>query len=236
MVPPYPELSTYEALLEETTAKQPPDLHSQSEGISPPGSIDVKSWQSSAVLQTTVNTEVTSGRFSTQPDENSLRQSQGSTLKSDPSSVPQSTHDMSQQSTVTPGTTVYKTPSTANSPQGTRDRKEPGPHLIRQNQTWWDAAWYCQRQQRFLASITSEVAQARILALLRGNATGHGVWIGLSHHQLWGHWVWVSGEAFDYASWRDGEPNNLVSENCVMVQEEPKCQWDAHFWASICNG
>ncbi len=84
--------------------------------------------------------------------------------------------------------------------------------------TWSDAKAWCENNGGHLVTITSEEEQSFVQSLNDGT----NVWIGAYREQRedW-VWKWVTGEAWDYTNWAEGEPNdspNVVpDENCVTL-------------------
>ena len=69
--------------------------------------------------------------------------------------------------------------------------------------SWTMAENYCSINNGHLAAITSAEEQA----FLDSTFPAADGWIGASLRED-GSWQWVTGEAFDYANWREGEPDN----------------------------
>ncbi len=72
--------------------------------------------------------------------------------------------------------------------------------------TWEEAKKECESLGGYLATITSKNEQAFVEALI---TTGEKncYWLG-AEKETTGYWQWVTGEEFDYANWKSGEPNN----------------------------
>ncbi len=93
--------------------------------------------------------------------------------------------------------------------------------LVNQGRNWseakQEAEWSTHAGlQGHLASVTSEAENSFIVSL--GSVDGY--WLG--GFQAPGgsgpgeNWQWVTGEAFAYANWNSGEPNNDVDENALF--------------------
>ncbi|XP_052023946.1 CD209 antigen-like protein E isoform X2 [Apodemus sylvaticus] len=53
-------------------------------------------------------------------------------------------------------------------------------------------------------------------------------WIGLTDHRREGSWQWVDDTPLKLSFWKDGEPNNVGDEDCVVMAED---KWND----SICS-
>jgi len=55
-------------------------------------------------------------------------------------------------------------------------------------------------------------------------------WLGGFYNPSDSNWHWITGEAWNYANWSSGEPNNLGTENCVefygLTGEWNNLRWD----------
>ncbi len=71
--------------------------------------------------------------------------------------------------------------------------------------TWQDAKEFCERNNGYLVTITSESEQKAIERLLvQGNKKQY--WIGIKTHDR--KPLWITGEKYSYSNWDRGEPNN----------------------------
>ncbi|MBR5536176.1 MAG: hypothetical protein IKU60_05980 [Clostridia bacterium] len=85
--------------------------------------------------------------------------------------------------------------------------------------TWEEAQAWCESNGGHLVTITSEDEQNFIEYF---NNVFAYLWIGAYRERVidW-EWKWVTGEAWDYTNWAEGEPNNspnvVPDENCVVL-------------------
>ena len=92
--------------------------------------------------------------------------------------------------------------------------------IIRKDCSWFAAVAECEQQGGHLVTITSAEEEAFIETLLGdvGN-----LWIGLHRKaNTLNEWEWVTGEAFSYSKWAEGQPDNRASgafdgENAVVI-------------------
>ena len=69
-----------------------------------------------------------------------------------------------------------------------------------------------------LATVTSQAENAFIANNLLPNTGIYDTyWLGGFYNESNGQWKWITGEAWSYANWDSGEPNNLTSEHCVEM-------------------
>ena len=90
--------------------------------------------------------------------------------------------------------------------------------IIEETMSWTDAKKYCESKGGHLATITSKEEQEQIDALNREN---RNLWIGGYREDDGTEWKWVTGEAWGYENWNEGEPNNssdvVANENRIAV-------------------
>jgi len=79
-------------------------------------------------------------------------------------------------------------------------------HLIDESMTWTQAKEKCKSMGGHLVTITTPEEQSAIELLLSVSGEKNLYWIGLE--KINGSSSWVSGEAFDYANWHEGEPSS----------------------------
>uniref|UniRef100_M9T1P0 Lectin-Cyl-1 n=1 Tax=Cylindrophis ruffus TaxID=186578 RepID=M9T1P0_CYLRU len=86
---------------------------------------------------------------------------------------------------------------------------------------WNDAEIYCNDQVMggHLASIHDEAESFQLFQYLFQYPLIFGnVWIGLRDPHKRRNWEWSDGSSFNYTSWNQGEPNNLLyREYCVEL-------------------
>lgn len=111
--------------------------------------------------------------------------------------------------------------------------------------SWSEAKAYCEELGGHLAVITSEEEQ---LALEAMKDSDRRVWIGGYYQD--GQWNWVTGEAWEYEYWGDGEPNGYDDgEECASMwpnewndladgsweQEGFICEWEYVRESAVCT-
>lgn len=96
-------------------------------------------------------------------------------------------------------------------------------------------------QTGYLASITSAAEQSFVnsvnAAFTASSSSHHGTyvraWLGGNDIASEGTWTWTTGEAFTYANWAGGEPNNYFGEDHMLGW------WSGDKWndcSGTCNG
>lgn len=95
---------------------------------------------------------------------------------------------------------------------------------------WEVAEAYCESLGGHLATITSPEENVAISTLL-GNKN---YYIGGTDKNVEGNWQWVNNEVFDYTYWRDGQPDNHIEEDYVMVYGNNQAG-DKGIWNDISN-
>ncbi|XP_071494553.1 C-type lectin lectoxin-Thr1-like [Diadema antillarum] len=91
-----------------------------------------------------------------------------------------------------------------------------------ENKSWYDAATTCGYDGADLVSIHSPLENNFVFSYWHssnGNK-GNGFWIGLNDISSEGSFKWDGGWTFNYANWRNGEPNNRNDEDCVKVYND----------------
>ncbi len=85
--------------------------------------------------------------------------------------------------------------------------------LFETGMTWEEACAFCEMKGGHLATVTSLMEQNTIETLMaRGDKNSY--WIG----GYWEDgWKWVSGEAFEYQNWGNGEPNNFTGTETKLM-------------------
>ena len=80
--------------------------------------------------------------------------------------------------------------------------------VIDETMTWEEARHEAQRRGGYLATITSAEEQRFINQLIRGR--GKNVyWLG--GQRIGNHWMWITGEGFEYRNWAPGQPDNYLN-------------------------
>ncbi len=71
--------------------------------------------------------------------------------------------------------------------------------------TWYEAAYFCEREGGHLATIEDEDENDFVESLMKGDH----LWIGATDRVKEGTWRWVTGKKMAYSNWASGEPNNV---------------------------
>lgn len=97
--------------------------------------------------------------------------------------------------------------------------------VVRKNMGWESARKACENEGGHLVTITSEEEQQFIQTLIQNS---QGLFIGLARDENDpSQWKWVTDEAFDYACWNSGEPNNSGGEeDCATL-------WNNYKWNDL---
>ena len=82
--------------------------------------------------------------------------------------------------------------------------------------SWDDAAAACAAigPTAHLAAL-DDVAENETAAMVLG---GNQAWVGGTDSATEGTWVWITGQAISFDSWRPGQPNNQGNEDCMMMR------------------
>jgi hypothetical protein len=92
---------------------------------------------------------------------------------------------------------------------------------VKQSKSWSGAKWYCEQIGGHLVTIQDDAENTFIYKLTGGNT-----WLGATDEVNEGTWVWVSGEPWDYTTWREGEPNNYQIEHYLTYHPEKSSFWN----------
>jgi hypothetical protein len=96
--------------------------------------------------------------------------------------------------------------------------------------TWHEAKADAEKRGGHLATITSQKEWDSIQNLLGNLIKGGDVWIGATDEEREGKWQWVTGEAWDFARWLPGEPNNYQwtpeGEDYLEISYMPGFHWN----------
>lgn len=84
---------------------------------------------------------------------------------------------------------------------------------------WEEARQDAEGRGGTLATFTNEGEWARVVSFLDDGALDlyTGLWLGATDAEEEGVWSWVTGEAFDYANWAPGEPDNVSDADALEV-------------------
>ena len=89
---------------------------------------------------------------------------------------------------------------------------------------WFDAYSRCNALGGHLVTITDEEEQAFIVTYMGAIEHGDNTWIGGYFNGE--NWYWVTDEAFEYANWLKGEPNNQNGKEWVLHLYNTKFEWN----------
>ncbi|MBR1857932.1 MAG: C-type lectin domain-containing protein [Selenomonadaceae bacterium] len=88
--------------------------------------------------------------------------------------------------------------------------------IFNEGLVWQEANQRCENMGGHLVTITSDAEQAVVQKLLLLKGTKNSYWLG-GYRGSTGNWEWITGEAFSYAHWAAGEPNNAGNENIISI-------------------
>ncbi|XP_066536557.1 macrophage mannose receptor 1-like [Hoplias malabaricus] len=97
-------------------------------------------------------------------------------------------------------------------------------YVVNEKKNWNKAQKYCREKYTDLATIESQEEMAAVKTVLNGTQ-GHFL-IGLRQNETTLTWVWSDGSNSSFRDWKNGEPNNHGSDNCVELQSENKYMWN----------
>ncbi len=100
-------------------------------------------------------------------------------------------------------------------------------YIYEEECTWTEAEARCEALGGYLATITSKDEQAFIDEY---NGSLEYLWIGGYREDDNTVWMWVTGEAWGYTNWDEGEPNN--SSN-VVSNENRIVLWSDGYWNDL---
>uniref|UniRef100_A0A8C4RTS8 C-type lectin domain-containing protein n=1 Tax=Erpetoichthys calabaricus TaxID=27687 RepID=A0A8C4RTS8_ERPCA len=97
--------------------------------------------------------------------------------------------------------------------------------FINTSSTWEDAVDYCRARNSDLISISSQLEQDAIAALLN-NTSSSSVWLGLRQSRLFGFWLWIDEKPLSYEKWVHRPPSQLpASSPCAVMSQEKNFSW-----------
>lgn len=110
---------------------------------------------------------------------------------------------------------------------------------VTQALSWAEAKEYCESVGGYLATLTSREESDFVYSLLREKGRKAGSF-GLSNVRDQDKWEWVTGEAFSFSNWAEGEPNNAngFQHYGAFNKEYAGDQWDdaaSHCDTFICE-
>jgi len=95
--------------------------------------------------------------------------------------------------------------------------------------TWYTARQLCEAAGGHLVTVTDEAEQTAIMSM-----GWHGcVWLGASDGNQEGVWQWVTGEAFQYANWLSGQPDDYQGN--ATAGEDYLTVWEEGVWNDDCG-
>lgn len=86
---------------------------------------------------------------------------------------------------------------------------------------WGSARSACNGWGGFLAVINDAAEQNAVKGLLWDNT-----WIGLSDTENEGSFKWVNNDPVNYTSWASGQPNDMGTQDCVMMYQDNSYNWN----------
>uniref|UniRef100_A0A8C4SWI2 C-type lectin domain-containing protein n=1 Tax=Erpetoichthys calabaricus TaxID=27687 RepID=A0A8C4SWI2_ERPCA len=91
--------------------------------------------------------------------------------------------------------------------------------------TWEEAMDYCRERNSNLISISSQVEQDAIAALVN-TTNSTNVWLGLRQSRLFGFWFWIDEKPLSYEKWVHGPPSQLpASSPCAAMSQQNNFSW-----------
>lgn len=74
---------------------------------------------------------------------------------------------------------------------------------------WYAAKAFCEKRGGYLATITTQTENDFVWNNLASQSPNSGgTWLGATNDKTTGAYQWITGEAWNYANWNTGEPNN----------------------------
>uniref|UniRef100_A0A8C4SYD5 C-type lectin domain-containing protein n=1 Tax=Erpetoichthys calabaricus TaxID=27687 RepID=A0A8C4SYD5_ERPCA len=96
---------------------------------------------------------------------------------------------------------------------------------INRRMTWSKAMDYCRERNSNLISISSQVEQDAIAALVN-TTNSTNVWLGLRQSRLFGFWFWIDEKPLSYEKWVHGPPSQLpASSPCAAMSQQNNFSW-----------
>ena len=101
--------------------------------------------------------------------------------------------------------------------------------------SWNEAEAFCQQKNGHLASITSNSINQYVFEGRTSRGVVGFTWLGGNDIDKEGTWRWTDGSAFEFTSWRSGEPNNNIigpfvdGEDCLHVADPKNNLWNDYF-------
>ncbi|XP_048733097.2 perlucin-like protein [Ostrea edulis] len=90
-------------------------------------------------------------------------------------------------------------------------------HFSQEHTSWFDAMKMCQIHGGHLVHV-EEAAEDRFIVSLMDKNNCSIVWLGASDWTIEGIWVWEPhGDRLNYTHFDVGRPNNLGTENCLLI-------------------
>ena len=80
--------------------------------------------------------------------------------------------------------------------------------LVNEPMGWKRAKKKCEDMKGHLATITSPEEQDFICRLIEEKGEKYHYWLGATDRNHEGNWEWITGEAWAYQNWEEGQPNN----------------------------
>ncbi len=97
--------------------------------------------------------------------------------------------------------------------------------VYKTKKTWSDARFSCEKAGGYLVTVTS-AAERDFLVKRFFAGSRQSFWAGATDSETEGQWKWLTGEPFDFADWRKGEPNDQKGEDCLEMPVYFDYQWN----------
>ncbi|XP_077861958.1 mannose-binding protein-like [Saccoglossus kowalevskii] len=88
--------------------------------------------------------------------------------------------------------------------------------VVEMSMDWHDAKTECESRSGKLAEIHSQAEQNEIEPLLPSGS----YWIGVNDMNDEDRFEYATGGRITYNNWDDGQPNNFLNQDCVVLQGE----------------
>uniref|UniRef100_A0A8C4RU25 C-type lectin domain-containing protein n=1 Tax=Erpetoichthys calabaricus TaxID=27687 RepID=A0A8C4RU25_ERPCA len=91
--------------------------------------------------------------------------------------------------------------------------------------TWEDALDYCRERNSDLISISSQMEQDAIAALVN-TTNSPNVWLGLRRSRMFGFWFWIDEKPLSYEQWVNGSSSQLPAcKRCAVMSQANNFSW-----------
>ena len=120
-----------------------------------------------------------------------------------------------------------------------------GHHYLIVNEAgyWSNARTLCENSGGHLVTITGQAEQDFIEQYIESDGTMKHYWLGGTDEKEEGEWEWITGEAWGYANWCTGQPNNTFyvdtehGQDYLELQVTRGDQGEGEYmtWTDICD-